>query len=117
MLWRPPYGRWVQTAKPRGSPRQHQHKAALQLDPHLDVPKVLKGAPLLLSSHKAEVLAAKWADVQTTVGCDNDGMRALVECLPTILSSSIGPIAWKLPLLRDYELERQAAWRPIVRWA
>ncbi len=90
------------------SPRQHQRKAALQrLDPHLDVRKVLKGAPLLLSSHKAEVLAAKWAD-----GCDNDGMRALVECLPTILSRSIRPIAWKLPLLRDYELERQAAGGP-----
>ncbi len=86
--------------------------AALQrLHPQLDVGKVLRGAPSLLSYDEAKV-ACNWAALQAAADLDSDGIRALVVSAPSLLLRSTGPATWRLQQARTYERKRQAAKSP-----
>ncbi len=83
--------------------------AALQrLHPQLDVESVLARVPGLLC-FEAEKLAANWRELHRATGLDGDGVRALVEGKPGILTCASGPLAWKLQQAHAYERQRQAA--------
>ncbi len=87
---------------------QRRVGALQRLHPQLDVGKVLRGAPTLLTRDEG-VVTANWAALQAAAGLDNDAVRALVESFPASLTLCSGPVAWKLQRAVAYERQRQAA--------
>lgn len=82
--------------------------AIQQLHPQLDVERVVRGQPTLLSLPEA-TLAGNWAALQLSSGLDADGMRRAVEQESSCLAANPGVACWKVQQGSAYETARGAA--------
>ena len=85
-----------------GAVLQRRVAAMQQLHPQLDLARVFRGRPSLLTWSE-QTVASQWASLQMASGLSNDDMRALVELHPAVLTYCSGVVGWKLQQLHAYQ--------------